>query len=113
MLIDFTADWCGVCKTNELFAINRAETKTFLRDNNIEFMVADFTKEDPEIRKWLNKFGQDSVPLTVIIPPGNKPLIRLSGAFTQATLLNELRKAMGSAEPVAKEASQPGQLTTR
>ncbi|MEZ5944396.1 MAG: protein-disulfide reductase DsbD family protein [Planctomycetaceae bacterium] len=98
ILIDFTADWCGICKTNELIAINRSETQKFLRDNGVEFMVADFTKEDPEIRKWLNKFGQESVPLTVIVPPNNKPLILLSGAYTQSMLLEKLREAVAEGD---------------
>ena len=58
-------------------------------------MVADFTKEDPTIRKWLNKFEQQSVPLTVIVPPDNKPFILISGGYSKALLLEKLRKAVG------------------
>ncbi|MCA9045313.1 MAG: thioredoxin family protein [Planctomycetaceae bacterium] len=95
ILIDFTADWCAICKKNEFEAINTRETQSFLREHDIEFMVADFTKEDPTIRKWLNKFEQQSVPLTVIVPPDNKPFILISGGYSKALLLEKLRKAVG------------------
>lgn len=102
MLIDFTADWCGICKTNELVALNRSEAQQFIAQHGFEFMVADFTQEDPEIRKWLNTFGQENVPLTVIIPPGkDSKVIALRGAYTLDILMSKLRQAVaGTEEPV-------------
>ncbi|MCA9081564.1 MAG: thioredoxin family protein, partial [Planctomycetaceae bacterium] len=96
MLIDFTAAWCAVCKTNEAIALNTQATKEFIDAHGVETMVGDFTQEDKEILKWLNQFGQDSVPLTIIVPPGtDKELIALRGLYTQSTLLSKLREAFG------------------
>jgi thiol:disulfide interchange protein DsbD len=108
MLIDFTADWCGICKTNEFVALNRWQTRQFLTSHEIEFMIADFTEEDPEIRKWLNTFQQENVPLTVIIPPGkDSKVIALRGAYTKEMLLSKLRQAFGEESATEATAAIP------
>lgn len=95
MLIDFTADWCAVCKWNEAFALDTDEAASFVEKNNFVPMIADFTHEDPEIQELLKHFGQDSVPLTVIVPPGaDSELIFLRGRVTKPDLLSKLNEAM-------------------
>lgn len=94
MLIDFTADWCVICKLNESVALNTQETADFVRKHGITPLMADFTNENDEIRKWLNQFGQDSVPLTLIIPPGpDSQIIALRGQYTKGILLEKLHQA--------------------
>ncbi|MBX3442493.1 MAG: thioredoxin family protein [Planctomyces sp.] len=95
VLVDFTADWCLICKKNEHYSLNTLETVEFVKDHGIVPMMADWTNQDDEIRKWLNHFGQDSVPLTVIVPPNpDADLITLSGSYSKAELLEKLEAAM-------------------
>lgn len=95
MLIDFTANWCVICKINEKIALDREETIQFVKKNGFVPMMADFTKENPEILKYLRQFGQDSVPLTIIIPPGkDSKIIALRGQYTQKILMDKLQEAM-------------------
>lgn len=98
VLIDFTANWCQICKTNEFVALNRQGTKQFVEEHNVATLMADYTQENPEIKKWLNEFQQDSVPLTVIIPPrrGTERVspILISGPYSQAMLLEKLEEAV-------------------
>ncbi len=97
MLIDFTANWCVNCKINEKVALDRVETVEFVKSNGFVPLLADFTYENPEILKYLRKFGQDSVPLTIIIPPGKESkIIALRGLFTRDALLERLREAVNS-----------------
>ncbi|SFH59453.1 protein-disulfide reductase DsbD family protein [Planctomicrobium piriforme] len=97
MLIDFTANWCVICKINEKIALDRDDTVNFVKENGFVPMLADFTKENPEILKYLRQFGQDSVPLTIIIPPGkDSKIIALRGQYTQSILLEKLQEAMGT-----------------
>lgn len=106
VLIDFTANWCQICKTNEFVALNRAGTKKFIEEHNVATLMADYTQENPEIKKWLNRFEQDSVPLTVIIPPrrGAEQLtpILISGPYSQETLLEKLEQAIASGAQTAE-----------
>ncbi len=57
-------------------------------------LLADFTRQDPEIRDWLAKFDSISVPLTVIVPAGraDQPII-LRDTYRQGTLLAALKAA--------------------
>jgi thiol:disulfide interchange protein DsbD len=108
-LIDFTADWCGICKQNELLALNTFGTAEFVKKHGVVTLVADYTSESPEIRKWLNKFGQDTVPLTIIFPKGtDRKLIALRGAYFKSGLLKQLERAVSAgseAEPSDDPAS--------
>ncbi len=98
VLIDFTADWCAVCKANEAIALNTAATSTFVRKHDVITLVADYTRPDDEIKSWLHKFGSTSVPLTVIFRQGepNAPPILLPGPYTESILLDHLRKAVSA-----------------
>jgi len=95
VLVDFTADWCGNCKFNESFALNTKATQSFVQEHDIVPLVADFTDGSPEVRRWLGKFLQEGVPLTVIFPAQrpNEPIV-LTDVYTQGTLLKKLNEAL-------------------
>jgi suppressor for copper-sensitivity B len=109
ILIDFTADWCAICKSNEHNALNTINTAEFVRSNGITTMQADFTDESDDIQRWLSHFKSISVPLTVVIPPDpDAKIIRLAGAFSESTLREALERAMEQkAEPTTAVASEP------
>ncbi len=112
VLVDFTADWCANCKLNEKFALNRNETISFIKEHDIVPLMADFTKQDPLIAKWLEKFQHDGVPLTVIFPAG-KPTepILLRGVYTQGQLLKELERAV-AISPDRSDQQRPREETS-
>jgi thiol:disulfide interchange protein len=105
ILIDFTADWCFNCKTNETVALNRAATRQFMEKHGIIPLKADHTHMPPEITEWLARFNKQGVPLTVIFPKGRPhEAIVLEGVFSQATLLAKLQQAVS--EGTGPEASE-------
>ena len=100
MIIDFTADWCAICKVNEASALNTKKTVDFVTQHGFTPLLADFTDENPEIKKWLNHFGQETVPLTIVVPPGaDSTPIPLRGAYSQGTLLQTLESAIQANTP--------------
>jgi suppressor for copper-sensitivity B len=104
ILIDFTADWCAICKQNEHLALNTINTADFVNKHGITTMVADFTNQDKEIEKWLNQFQSISVPLLVIVPPNpSAKVILLTGPYSETKLLRTLEKAMEQKDPASGE----------
>jgi thiol:disulfide interchange protein len=95
VLIDFTADWCNNCHWNEYFALNTKATQELVKQNGIIPLQADFTSQSAEIKRWLLKFQQIGVPLTVIFPAGrqNEPIV-LTGVYTQSELIGKLKEAV-------------------
>ncbi|MFG0334278.1 MAG: protein-disulfide reductase DsbD domain-containing protein, partial [Maioricimonas sp. JB049] len=110
-LIDFTADWCLICKQNEKFALNTEDTIRFVKENGVVTLYADYTNENPEIKRWLDVFQQNGVPLTVIFPAGRpeEPKV-LRGPYSQSHLMSMLRD---SVPQPAKTAMAPGAGTDR
>ena len=65
----FTADWCVTCKVNEKAAIDRTETNAAFAKAGIQTMVGDYTRRDPDITRFLKKYGRSGVPLYLYYPP--------------------------------------------
>jgi suppressor for copper-sensitivity B len=103
VLVDFTADWCINCHFNESFALNTRETKELVTKHGVVALKADFTEQSPEIQRWLRKFKQDGVPLTVIFPAGrDKEPIVIDSIYKQKTLLESLKVAVAKSAPSAQ-----------
>ena len=66
---EMTAAWCITCKVNNAVAINIDSTKELFAENNVEYLIGDWTNEDPEITKYLEKYGRSGVPLYVFYGP--------------------------------------------
>lgn len=64
----FTADWCVTCKVNEGAAIDRADTKRAFERAGVVTMVGDYTRRDPDITRYLAKYGRSGVPLYIYFP---------------------------------------------
>jgi thiol:disulfide interchange protein len=71
----FTADWCVTCKVNEAAAIDRQETANAFAKAGIVIMVGDYTRRDPEITRFLAKYGRSGVPLYLYYPKGGEAQI--------------------------------------
>lgn len=106
VLVDFTAAYCMICKANERLALNTRATAEFVREHGFVPLVADFTRGDEEIRRWLEFFNNPAVPLTVIVPAGNPGKTKLlRSAYTQSTLLEVLKEAVEEARSAPAEAT--------
>jgi thiol:disulfide interchange protein DsbD len=71
VFVDFTAAWCVTCKLNEHGALAHAEVKARLSDDDVIFMVADWTNKNDEIAAELSRHGRSGVPLYLVYNPAN------------------------------------------
>ncbi len=69
VFVNFTADWCVTCKVNEVSVFNDARVKAVLGGENVEYLVADWTKRDDQIANALASHGRVGVPLYLVYKP--------------------------------------------
>ena len=69
IFMDFTADWCLDCKTNEKAFIEVSRVRETLKKTQILPMKADMTDDDEEMEQWLEKLGRSGIPAYVIYMP--------------------------------------------
>jgi thiol:disulfide interchange protein DsbD len=89
-LINFTAAWCITCQANDKIALSRPKVKSYLRDNDIEYIVADWTNRDKEILSVLNAYGRSGVPLYVYWKPGMQESKLLPAILTEQIIIDSL-----------------------
>jgi suppressor for copper-sensitivity B len=103
VFVDFTADWCLTCKSNESIAIERPEVARLMRQNGVVSLRADKTMPAPEVDETLRRLGNNaaSIPFYAIFPSksSNKPIL-LDGLFT-------------SPEPIVQALQEAGPTGTR
>lgn len=92
VFMDYTADWCLNCKTNEKAFIETEAVRKALVESDILPMVADWTNEDEEITQWLEKLGRTGIPAYVVYYP-NGEYDLLPEVITQGMVLDMLSRA--------------------
>ena len=100
VFMDFTADWCLNCKTNEKAFIETKTIRETLKSTQILPMKADMTDDDEEMQAWLEKLGRAGIPAYVIyMPDGSYDL--LPEAITSEMLKARLAAASKRFPPTA------------
>lgn len=89
-LINFTAAWCITCQANDKLALSRPVVKKYLAENNIKYIVADWTNRDDNILKVLKEYGRTGVPLYLYWKPGLEETVILPAILTEDILINLL-----------------------
>jgi len=95
VFVDFTADWCLTCKTNERFAIDTPQVRQAFSSRKAILLRADWTKGDPAITEILKSHGRAGVPMYLVYPGGRKeeePVL-LPELITSQTVLDALNKS--------------------
>ena len=69
-LINFTAAWCITCQTNETLVLGTKEIQAYLKNQNIQYIKADWTNRNSEIAAALETYERSGVPLYIFWKPG-------------------------------------------
>ena len=92
VIVDFTAKWCLICQTNHLvFLLPEVDKK--LNELGVVRMMADWTRNDPEITKALRDYGRSGVPLYLLFgkTPDQPPMV-LPQVLTADIVIGHLDK---------------------
>jgi len=101
VFMDYTADWCLNCKTNEKLVLETDAVRSALVRAAVLPMKADWTNEDEEIGRWLDKLGRSGIPAYVIYnPDGDFDL--LPEVVTKALVVERLDRAGQRFPPSAR-----------
>ena len=92
-LINFTAAWCITCQTNDKIALSRPNIKEYIYENNIEYIVADWTNKNDKILKTLEFYNRNGVPLYIFWKPGMKESKILPAILTEQILLESFNNS--------------------
>ena len=92
-LINFTAAWCITCQTNDKIALSRPNIKEYIYENNIEYIVADWTNKNDDILKTLESYNRNGVPLYIFWKPGMKESKILPAILTEQILLDSFNNS--------------------
>ena len=88
VFVNFTADWCLTCKTNERTSITDARVLQAIEDKDIAVFKADWTRPDETIRQALQDHGKGGVPMYLFYPAGDQDPEVLPELLTPTMLLN-------------------------
>ncbi|MBX2806050.1 MAG: thioredoxin family protein [Hyphomicrobiales bacterium] len=104
VFINLTAAWCITCKVNEQVALKSEAFSNALEENNVTYLVGDWTNGDPEITALLSEQGRVGVPLYLLytgeagVPPKVFPQI-----LTGAIILDAFADVLGDVARTAQK----------
>ena len=87
-LINFTAAWCITCQTNETLVLGTKEIQAYLKNQNIQYIKADWTNRNSEIAAALETYERSGVPLYIFWKPGMSQARILPAILRKKDILN-------------------------
>jgi thiol:disulfide interchange protein len=89
VFVDFTAAWCVTCQWNKQNVLNSASVRKAFNEKGVAPLRADWTRQDPEIARFLERYGRHSVPLYLYFNGGSEPIV-LPELLTRERVLSAL-----------------------
>lgn len=95
VLLDITAEWCLVCKTNKLLTLERDDVLAYVLNNNIILMRGNYTNRNESITKFLESNQRHSIPFNAVYGPNAKKGIILPELLSKEAIIKAVKKAKG------------------
>lgn len=94
VFVNLTAAWCITCKVNERVALSSEKMRSAFTAAGVAYVKGDWTRQDPEITRFLQSFGRAGVPLYLIYPgrAGAPPRV-LDQVLTEGHVLAAMKAA--------------------
>ena len=90
VFVNFTAAWCITCKVNDLVALSSDKVRAVFEMNNVSYLEADWTNEDPVITRALAEYGRSGVPLYLLYAKGNSSARILPQILTESIVIEAI-----------------------
>ncbi len=94
VVMDFTAEWCLICKSLKAGVLNRQPVKGQLASADVVPMIADNTSTSAPGWDKLRDLGQTGIPLLVVWGPGLEEPWKANG-YTTEQVMAAIAKARG------------------
>jgi suppressor for copper-sensitivity B len=95
VLVHVTAEWCLNCKVNKALVLDHGAVAERLKQPGTVAMIADWTRADPAVTRFLSGFGRSGIPFDVVYGPKAPAGIVLPEILTQDNVLAALDAAAG------------------
>lgn len=92
VLVNMTADWCITCKVNEQVAFSSDKVTNLFAQEDVHYIVGDWTNKNREILTFLNQYERAGVPLYVVYA-GRQYEQVLPQILTPATIIDAINTA--------------------
>ncbi|MGX5776251.1 thioredoxin family protein, partial [Methylorubrum zatmanii] len=66
VFVDMTAAWCITCQVNERTVLARDGVQAAFRAGQVAYLKGDWTNQNPEITRLLERHGRSGVPLYLV-----------------------------------------------
>lgn len=86
---NFTADWCLTCKVNEKLVLQTKGFKKLIQERGVKLLLADWTKKNPVIAKFLQRHGHVGVPV-YLIQKRNGQIVSLGETISLGEIIEHL-----------------------
>ena len=87
--VNMTAAWCITCAVNETTSLSTKAVRAALAERGITYLKGDWTNQNPEITRLLEKHGRSGVPLYLLYKGAGEPQV-LPQILTEGTVLQAL-----------------------
>ncbi|MDA7430344.1 protein-disulfide reductase DsbD family protein [Primorskyibacter aestuariivivens] len=96
VFVDVTADWCLTCKANKALVLDRDPIASLLASEGIVAMQADWTRPDPSISAYLERFNRFGIPFNAVYGPAAPNGIALPELLSKDAILTAVNDASGN-----------------
>jgi thiol:disulfide interchange protein DsbD len=90
VFVNATAAWCITCLVNDEAALSGVRVRQAFAAHRVAYVVADWTRRDPEITALLSSYGRTGVPLYLYFAPGASEAKVLPQILTEGEVLAAL-----------------------
>lgn len=90
VFVNMTAAWCITCQVNERTALRTEAVEAAFRERGVIYLKGDWTNQNPEITRLLERHGRSGVPLYLLYAGSDTPSV-LPQLLTQGAILDALK----------------------